>query len=132
MGRKKKYHNAAEKQKAWRQRHGQKVKVPLALRRGERTGSRDYLRERKEGESWTEYGKYIQTVVAATRVSEGKGRVKIEEGGKGVIQKRAFASYEEPTMDEEYYERRREHELSLEKVAKPVERKIKEKRRMKK
>ena len=132
MGRKKKYRNAAEKQKAWRLRHGQKVKVSLVLRRGERTGSRDYLRERKEGESWEDYHNYIQTVIKATRGSEGKGRATKEKGeevDKGVTQRRAYASYKEPTLDEGYYERQREHEISLEKAAKPVRGKMKAKRR---
>jgi hypothetical protein len=53
MARKRKYKNAAEKQKAFRLRHGQKVKVPVEIRRGEKLGSQETdLRAKKEGETW--------------------------------------------------------------------------------
>lgn len=117
MGRKKKYKNAAEKQRAWRIRHGQPHKVPLALRRGQRTGaSETELRERKEGESWDDYHKYIgKTVLLARRRQELAGgvvkEINDEEASTGA--KRVATSYKEPTYGEEYYEKRLEYEKGL-------------------
>lgn len=114
MGRKKKYANAAAKQKAWRQRHGQKEKVPLPIRVGEKLGTSEaLLREKKEGESWEEYSKYLKTRVGKARGFKSE-QIPIEgEGVESPGAKRAFGKYKEPSMGEEYYERQREHELSL-------------------
>lgn len=84
---KKKYINAAEKQKAWRLRHGQKRKVPIELRRGEPLGSSETtFRAIKEGESWENYGKYVHASVEAARkrqgVAGGKERIDLKSGGE--------------------------------------------------
>ena len=117
---KKKYKNAAEKQKAWRIRHGQSRKVPLALRRGEELGaSETTFREKKEGETWEEYGKYVEASVRAARkrqASAGGKEIKGEVKPGGDLRgQRVYSG--------DYYEMRRE-------ANKPPEgRKIKEKRR---
>lgn len=72
---KKKYANAAEKQKAWRIRHGQARKVSIELRRGEELGaSETTFRLRKEGESWEEYGKYMEKSVNAARKRQASAK----------------------------------------------------------
>ena len=72
---KKKYKNAAEKQKAWRIRHGQPRKVSIELRRGEELGaSETTFRLRKEGESWEEYGKYVEESVSAARKRQASAK----------------------------------------------------------
>lgn len=127
---KKKYANAAEKQKAWRIRHGQKRKVPLEFRRGESLGSSETtFRARKEGETWEEYGKYISTSVEAARkrqvVAGGKERTDTKPGGK---ERTTLKPNGDPlnlprTFPVEYYEMRRE-------IEKPPEgRKLKEKKK---
>lgn len=115
---KKKYKNAAEKQKAYRLRHGQHRKVPLDLRRGELLGaSETTFRDIKEGESWEEYGKYVSASVKAARkrqvVAGGKERTDPKPGSdeKGT---RIYPG--------DYYEMRRVMEIPLE------GRKIKEKK----
>ena len=121
---KKKYANAAEKQKAWRQRHGQKKKVPLEIRRGEELGaSETTFRQKKEEETWEEYHKYLTASINAARkrqVSAGGKEIKkeVEKPGGDLGRQRVYSG--------DYYEMRREKE-------KPLEgRKIKEKRRKKK
>ena len=117
MGRKKKYANAAEKQRAWRLRHGQPRKVPLEIRRGERTGaSETELRERKEGESWEEYHSYLSKSVSTARrrqeiVGGAVSEINDEEGSLGA--KRSMGGYKEPEFPEEYYEIRRKYESDL-------------------
>ena len=115
---KKKYANAAEKQKAWRIRHGQKKKVPLELRRGEELGaSETTLREKKEGETWEEYSNYLKASVQAARRRQvsagGKERAGSKPGGDTRGQ-RVYSG--------DYYEMRREMEKP------PEGRKIKQKR----
>lgn len=117
----KKYANAAEKQKAYRLRHGQRPKVPLALRRGEELGaSETTFREKKEGETWEEYGKYINASVQAARKRQaaagGKESKEVVKPGGDERGQRVYPG--------DYYEMRRETE-------KPQAegRKIKEKRR---
>ena len=120
---KRKYANAAEKQRAWRQRHGQKKKVPLLLRRGEELGaSETTFRQKKEDETWEEYHKYLTTSINAARKRQ------VSAGGKET------KAVEKPGSDErgqqvypgDYYEMRREMEKP------PEGKKIKEKRRRKK
>ena len=121
---KKKYRNAAEKQRAWRIRHGQPRKVPLALRRGEEMGaSETTFRQKKEEETWEEYSKYIQSSVSAARkrqVSAGGKEIKkeVEKPGGDLREQRVYPG--------DYYEMRREIEKA------PEGRKIKEKRRKRK
>lgn len=117
MGRKRKYKNAAEKQKAWRIRHGQVKKVPLAIRKGEKLGgSEALLRGKKKGETWEEYHKYIENRVEKARAFKSE-QVPIEDNGEDSIgAKRATGKYKEPTMGEEYYELRRKYEEDLEKL----------------
>lgn len=106
MGRKKVYKSAAEKQKAFRLRHGQKRRVPLELRRGVKLGSQEGdLRAKKEGETWEEYKAYVDKAVKAARARE-KGEVAFipGEGPK------PSASGE---FGEEYYEIQRQHEKTL-------------------
>ena len=132
MGRAKKYKNAAEKQKAWRQRHGQKVKVPLSIRRGEKLGtSEGQVRERKEGESWEEYSKYLELRLSRAKIATARDphRPLTKEEGESLGAKRAHGKYKEPFMDEGCYERQRDHEISLEKATKPTRGKLKEKRK---
>ncbi|MCK4307392.1 hypothetical protein KAW50_04095 [candidate division WOR-3 bacterium] len=115
---KKKYANAAEKQRAWRIRHGQKQKVPLALRRGEELGaSETTFRQKKEDESWEDYHKYLTASINAARKrqkSAGGKEIKreVKPGGDARGQR---------VYPGDYYEMRRE-------VDKPPEgKKIKEK-----
>lgn len=117
---KKKYANAAEKQRAWRLRHGQKKKVPLVLRRGEELGaSETTFREKKEEETWEEYDKYILASVHAARKRQAiAGGKEIKEAPKPGGDTRGQRVY-----PGDYYEMRRE-------IDKPPEgRKIKEKKR---
>ena len=118
---KKIYKNAAEKQKAWRLRHGQKKKVPLELRRGEELGaSETTFRNKKEGETWEEYHKYLTAGIDAARrrqISAGGKEVKGEKPGGDARGQRVYPG--------DYYEMRREMEKP------PEGRKIKQKRRKK-
>jgi len=116
MGRKKKYKNAAEKQRAWRIRTGkQKEKVPISIRRGEKLGtSEGQLRAKKEGETWEEYDKYLHQRVSTARAAgmyQGKPIAKDE--GKSIGASRAEGGYKEPEMSEEYYEIRAQYEKGL-------------------
>ena len=115
---KKKYANAAEKQRAWRLRHGQKRKVPLEIRRGEELGaSETTFRQKKEEETWEEYHKYLTASINAARrrqASAGGKEIKGEvKPGGDTRGQRLYPG--------DYYEIRRE-------LDKPPEgRKIKEK-----
>lgn len=130
MGRKKVYKNAAEKQRAWRLRTGkQKVKVPLSVRVGEKLGtSEGQIRERKEGETWEEYSKYLKVRIsrAGTATAKDLHRPITKEDGDSLGAKRAVGGYKEPQFSEEYYEIRRKYESDMEKlVQKPKRRKRK-------
>lgn len=120
---KKKYKNVAEKQKAWRIRHGQKKKVPLELRRGEELGaSETTFRNKKEGETWEEYHKYLTASINAARkrqaASGGKEMKEVLKSGGDTRGQQVYLG--------DYYEMRRE-------IEKPPEgRKIKQKRRKEK
>jgi hypothetical protein len=121
---KKKYANAAEKQKAWRIRSGrQKKKVPLEIRRGEALGaSETTFRQKKEDETWEEYHKYLTASINAARKRQisvgGKVMKDVEKSGGDTRGQRVYSG--------DYYEMRKE-------VEKPPEgRKIKQKRRKKK
>ena len=120
---KKKYANAAEKQKAWRVRHGQKKKVPLELRRGEELGaSETTFRNKKDGETWEEYSKYLKASVLAARkrqISAGGKEMKgdLKPGGDTRGQR---------VYPGDYYEMRRKQDKP------PEGRKIKQKRRKRK
>ena len=119
---KKKYANAAEKQRAWRIRHGQKKKVPLALRRGEELGaSETTFRQKKEDETWEEYHKYLTASINAARkrqASAGGKEIKGEAKPGGDLRgQRVYPG--------DYYEMRKEADKP------PEGRKIKEKRRKK-
>ena len=119
----KKYVNAAEKQKAWRLRHGQKKKVPLALRRGEELGaSETTFRQKKEDETWEEYHKYLTTSINAARKRQ------VSAGGKEmkVVEKSGGDTRGQQVYSGDYYEMRREMEKP------PEGKKIKERRRKKK
>ena len=73
MGRKRMYRNAAEKQKAWRIKHGQKRKVSIEIRRGERLGaSESEIRGKKEGETWEEYHTFVARTVTTARMRQAK------------------------------------------------------------
>lgn len=114
MGRKKKYKNAAEKQRAWRIRTGkQKRKVPLVLREGEQKGtSEGQIRERHKGETWEEYHLYLTARFAkATGVSREQGKP-IDSGKRGVTARRGGGV--EPVYPGDYYETQREYEKTLE------------------
>ena len=122
---KKKYANVAEKQKAWRIRSGkQKRKVPLELRRGEPLGSSEVeLREKKEGETWEEYHKYISatTAVARKRQQSARGagsKEQIVSAGGSARKERRFQGVDETVFSGDYYEMRKEHEEELEKSTK--------------
>ena len=113
---KKKYKNAAEKQKAYRLRHGQKPKVPLEIRRGEKLGSQEGdLRARKEGETWEGYHMYIKGAIQKAKFRL-KDVVVMQEGedGDSIGAKRSVGGYKEPTMSEDYYEIRERYEKELE------------------
>ena len=113
MGRKKLYANAAEKQKAWRERHGQKRKVPLEIRRGEELGSSETtIRQKREGETWEEYHEYLTKAVTTARRREqkaGGGKIRIPKPG-GVVIRSEFG--------EDYYETRYQYEKGLEELGK--------------
>lgn len=130
---KKKYANAAEKQRAWRLRHGQKKKVPLEFRRYEPLGSSETtFRNKKEDETWEDYHKYLIASINAARkrqVTAGGEERKDEKPGGGKRKRKIEGKnieQEEIVFPEEYYEIRRNWEKS------PEGKKIKEKRRMKK
>lgn len=133
MGRKKKYPNAAARQKAFRIRHGQRKKVPVEIRRGEKLGSQEAdLRQKKEGETWEQYQLYIKRAVERARYRQaGQVAPQVgagdEEDSKGA--KRSVGGYTEPIMDEEYYEIARKKEEGLRSLGKG--RKMKKRRRLK-
>lgn len=111
---KKKYANAAEKQRAWRIRHGQKKKVPLELRRGEKLGSQSGdIRTKKEGESWEAYRKYVESAVLKAEYREKGAVVPQIEEGVSTGAKRSAGGYKEPEFSEDYYEIRRKYESDL-------------------
>ena len=113
---KKKYANAAEKQRAWRIRHGQKQKVPLEFRKAEQLGaSETTFRQKKEDETWEEYHKYLTASINAARKRQisagGKERKEEKPGGKTRAKGEGKNSEnEEIVFPIEYYERRREWE----------------------
>lgn len=118
---KRKYKNAAEKQKAYRLRHGQKPKVPIPIRRGEQLGtSEGLLRAKKEGETWEEYEKYITDRVNKARAFDKKSieKYKVKEDGDSIGAKRGFGKTVEPEFSEEYYELRYKYEKDLEELRK--------------
>jgi hypothetical protein len=112
---KKKYKNAAEKQKAYRLRHGQKRKVPLEIRRGEKLGAQETdLRAKRDNESWDEYHIYIEKVIAKARQKQARAVVTQDKE----ITPGASRGGTEPVMGEDYYEIREAHEASLKKLGK--------------
>ena len=114
---KKKYANAAEKQRAWRLRHGQKRKVPLEIRRGQELGSGETtLREKQEGETWQEYHEYILKSIEGARGRERRASGKLIKGEKPGGDMRWVLVY-----PGDYYEMQREREARFQ------EGKIKEK-----
>lgn len=118
----KKYKSAAEKQKAYRLRHGQKRKVPLEIRRGIKLGSQEGdLRAKKEGETWEEYKLYIDKAIKGSRARE--------KGGVAFIPKEGQKPGVSGELDEGYYEIQHQHEKSLEKLGegKKVRRRRKQK-----
>lgn len=122
MGRKKKYPNAAARQKAFRLRHGQKSRVPLEIRKGEKLGAQETdLRPKRDGESWQEYHSYIRTSVERARHRQ-KGVVmpqsEVGDGEDSKGAKRSAGGYKEPQMSEEYYELRCKYEKDLEELDK--------------
>ena len=122
MGRKRKYLNAAARQKAFRIRHGQKKKVPVEIRRGEKLGSQEAdLRQKREGETWEQYRVYVNKAVERARHRQiGQVTPQVgagdEEDSKGA--KRSVGGYKEPELGEEYYETRYQHKKSLKKLGK--------------
>ena len=131
MGRKKIYKSVAEKQRAWRIRTGkQKVKVPLAIRRGEDLGtSEGGLRAKKEGETWESYHLYIKErlnkAVGSKRMSQGAA-TKIEEG-YSTGARRGSRGAVEPEFSEDYYELRAQYEKGLLELDEKRRKKVKEK-----
>lgn len=119
---KKKYANAAEKQKAWRIRHGQLRKVPLELRRGERLGAQEAdLRDKKSEESWSDYHKYLLSAVGKARTRQKSDVVSQkdkDENGDSKRARRSVGGYKEPQFSEDYYEIRRKYESDLEALMK--------------
>jgi hypothetical protein len=116
---KKKYLNAAAKQRAYRIRHGQKRKVPIPIRRGEQLGTSEaVLRAKKDNETWEEYQKYITDRVCRARSFDKKSveKYKIDESGESVGAKRGFGRVVEPEMDEDYFETQHQHEESFKKL----------------
>ena len=125
---KKKYANAAEKQKAWRIRHGQKKKVPLEFRKVEQLGaSETTFRQKKEEETWEEYHKYLTASIIAARKRQisagGKEREDKKPGGHKAKAEGKNTEKRETVFPVEYYEMRKDWEKP------PEGRKIKEKRR---
>ena len=120
MGRKKVYKNAAEKQRAWRIKHGQKRKVPLEIRRGEALGSSETtFRAKKEDESWEAYRKYIaeSTEAARRRQSSAAGAgedTKTSVPGGIASRERRYTGVDETAFQEDYYELRAKYEKDLE------------------
>ena len=127
MGRERKYLNAAARQKAYRLRHGQKPKVPLAIRKGEKLGSQEGdLREKKKGETWEQYREYVvKSVVTARRRQEKKQTNLSEVWGAGA--RRTLVGAHEPEITEEYYELRYKYEKDLEELDNRVKGKMKKK-----
>ena len=116
MGRKRKYKTVAEKQRAWRIRHGiQKVKVPIPIRRGEDLGtSEGSIRAKKEGETWKDYHTYITERLKKAHASDRpSGLPIVDEKGVSVGAKRGFGKEVEPQMTEDYYELRVQYEKGL-------------------
>ena len=110
---KKKYENAAAKQKAYRIRHGQKRKVPLEIRRGEKLGAQESdLRAKREGETWEDYHAYIGNAIAKARQKQARAVTTQDK----VTSPGASRGGTEPVMEESYYEIREEHERSLKKL----------------
>ena len=135
MGRKKKYESVAAKQRAWRIRSGkQKQKVPLEIRRGQPLGSSEVeLRLRKEGESWQEYHKYIETSVDRARRRQAHaggaaGRVREKLPGGVRQRERRDSSPDETVFEEDYYELRAKYEKDLYELEQKRRRKIGEKK----
>lgn len=119
---KKKYKNAAEKQKAWRIRHGQKRKVPLEIRRGQELGSSETtFREKKEDETWEDYHAYLLKSIEGARGREKRASGNLIKGEKPGGDLRWVTVY-----PGDYYEMERKR------VAGYQEGKIKQKRRKKK
>lgn len=118
MGRKRIYKTSAEKQKAFRLRHGQKRKVPIEIRRGQKLGSQEGdLRPKKEGETWEEYHEYILKSTEAARKREEKaGTAVAKTWGAGA--KRIVTDGKEPELTEEYYEVQRKKEEGFAKLGK--------------
>jgi hypothetical protein len=111
----KKYKNAAEKQRAWRIRHGQKVKVPLEVRRGEKTGSQSGdIRGKKEGETWEAYDKYLKSAILKAEYREKGAVIPPKDKGISTGAKRSIGGYKEPIFPEGYYELREKYERDLE------------------
>ena len=119
MGRKRLYKNVAEKQKAWRIKHGQKRKVPLEIRRGEALGSSETtLRAKKESETWEAYHIYITETTAAARRRQSSaagagGKQKIATPGGIASRERRFTGVDETAFQEDYYELRAKYEKDL-------------------
>jgi len=131
MGRKKKYANAAEKQRAWRIRTGkQKAKVPIPIRRGEKLGTSEaQLRAKKEGETWKEYDEYLHQRVSRARTAKAYEGVPAEgKEGDSLRARRAGGAYVEPEMSEDYYELRAQYEKGLYELEQKKGRKIGEKK----
>ena len=116
------YKNAAEKQKAWRIKHGQKRKVSIEIRRGERLGSSESeIRGKKEGETWEEYHTFVARTVTTARMRQAKatgaaGSLEKENDytyEESVGAKRSYGKTHEPEMSEDYYELRAKYEKDL-------------------
>lgn len=89
---KKKYTSKAEKQRAWRIRHGQKRKIPTLKKERERLGaSESELRAKKEGETWSEYHTYLLSSVSSARKRQEKA------GGVQSLNIETSDNYEEST-----------------------------------
>ena len=128
MGRKKKYKNAAEKQRAWRIRTGkQKEKVPISIRRGEKLGtSEGVIRLKRPDETWEEYHNYIEA--RREKLDVKYKYVKIEKSDEEGMSIGASRGGVEPTMNEDYYEIRAQYEKDLYELEQKRRRKIGEKK----
>jgi len=116
------YKSAAEKQKAYRVRHGQKPKVPLEIRRGEKLGSGEAeIRGKLPNETWEDYSKYILRYIAlshralGSRTLEKERQDQVETAPKAT---RRVGKYIEPSMSEDYYEISLKYEKELEEIPK--------------
>lgn len=114
---KKIYKTAAEKQKAYRIRHGQRRKVPVTMRRGEKLGAQETdLRAKKEGESWEEYHTYIEKTITKARLKQAKATTTRDEEVKpGANRKGKEPGFDKEwrEIDEDYYEIKEAHEKML-------------------